>query len=266
MARNREFTDMSQLEREFELEMEDDDELEASGTDADELEALPEEGESVDDSELDDSAQESSDYANRFHELSLREFESESEVDGAVHEILNEMEQEFFFGKLRRGWAKFKKKGIGRLVNKALKYASGKIPAIQALKGVTQLARGDLKGMVGSLAKAGLGAAIPGGAVALDAVKNLGFESEVADDNKPAWENIVDLTRDAYEHLANNITENADQPLEASRIATDAFKTALQNQQSGAVARPGRSGTRRPGARKRRIRLQRGDVLIVHCD
>ena len=267
MARNRGFTDLSQLEREFELEMEEDAELE---TIDDEFETLPEESESLDDSELDDDTRDSTDYANRFYELSQREFESESEVDGAVSEILNEMEQEFFFGKLRRGWDRFKKKGIGKLVNKAVKYAGSKIPAIQALKGVTQLARGDLKGLVGSLAKAGLGAAIPGGAVALDAVKHLGFESEVAEDNRPAWESIVDVTRDAYEHLANNITEHADQPLEASRLATDAFRTALQNQQAGGAARTGRqgtgTGTGRSGGRKRRIRLKRGDVLIVHCE
>jgi hypothetical protein len=270
VARNREFTDMSQLEQEFELEMEDDDEREAADATDEEFEDLPVEGESPDDDEheLGDDPGESTDYAERLHELSLREYESESEIDGALGDVLTEMEHEFFLGKLRSGWNRFKKKGIGKLVNKAMKMAAGKIPAFQALSGITRLARGDLKGMIGSLAKAGIGAAIPGGGVALDALKGLGFgEGELADDNRPAWEGVVSVAREAYEHLANNITERADEPLEASRVASDAFRTALQKQRSGGAPQARRVGARGPaGQRKRRIRLRRGDILIVHCD
>ena len=118
---------MSQLEREFKLDMEGDEELEAIGSGEDEFEDLPLEGEGPDgDHELDDTGQESSDYADRLHELSLREYESESEIDSALNEVLNDMEQEFFFGKLRRGWNRFKKKGLGKLLNKAVSMAAGR--------------------------------------------------------------------------------------------------------------------------------------------
>jgi hypothetical protein len=266
MARNREFTGMSQLEQEFELEMADDGELEAAGITEEEFEDLPADGEVSEGHQL---ASESGDYAERFYELSLREYESELEVDSAVNEILHEIEQEFFFKRLRSGWDRFKKKGIGKLVNKAVSMAAGKIPAFQALTGITQLARGDLNGMIGSLAKAGIGAALPGGAVALDALKNVGFgESELGDDSRPAWESVVSIAREAYEHLANNLTERADDPLEASRLATDAFRTALQKHRADGGAQIQRSDTTRPGSvrRKRRIRLNRGDILIVHCE
>lgn len=118
MPRTRDIADKSQLERELELEMEEDD-------------------------ELGDGADESTNNTDRFQRLSLREFESESEVDGAVQEILNAMEQEFFFGKLRKGWSRFKNKGLGRLVRKGSKLAGGRIPAVHATDGgLTLVARG----------------------------------------------------------------------------------------------------------------------------
>jgi hypothetical protein len=252
MARNRDYSGFSDLEQEFELEMEDDQDVREAESMDEEFEA-PEE-------ELDDRSDESSDYAERLYELSLREYESESEADSAVNEVLNEIEQDFFFKKLRKGWSKFKKGALGKLVNKGLKLAGGQIPGLQALKGITSLARGDLKGMLGSLVKAGVSSAIPGGGVALDALKTLGFkETEQPEDNRDAWENVVDVAREAYDHLASNMTERADDPLEATRLATDAFKAGLRRQ--GGSARQG--GRER---RRRRIRLRRGDVLVIECE
>src|SRR5262245_7682293 len=98
MARNRNLSALSQLEREFEIEMEDD-ESEAPRerndyaleTD-DELDELETDDEFEKDEELDDPRYESGDdavaqeYVDRLMELSAREFESESEVDQALNE------------------------------------------------------------------------------------------------------------------------------------------------------------------------------------
>jgi hypothetical protein len=248
MIANADTSGLSQLEREFELELEDavdsrelDQEFESQDQEADDAELEFERG--------------GSDYAERLSELAAREFETESEVDQALNEVLNDMEQEYFFGSLKKAFNKFKKGTIGKLVSKGLKMAAGHIPAFQALKGITSLARGDLKGMVGSLAKAGLGSVVPGGGAALGA---LGFEAETSTDRE-AWDNVVNVARESYEHLARNLNERVNEPLEASRLAADAFKAGL--------AKVGRAGSPSGGARRRhRIRVRRGDVLIIECE
>ena len=260
MAPNRDTADMSELEREFELEMEGDDQFASSYEErGDELEADEELG----DQEYEGLDQEGSGYADRLFELSQREFESESELESEVQDLLNEIEQDFFFGKIRKGWSKFKKGALGKLVTKGLSLAKSQIPAFQALKGITSLARGDVKGLLGSLVKTGIASAIPGGGVAMDALKNLGFkEAEAGEDNREAWGNVVQVAQEAYEHLANNMTDRADDPLEASRLAADALRAGLRKSGRGR----GRVGNGYGGGkRRRRIRVRRGDVIIIEC-
>jgi len=265
MPRNYDAADMSELEGEFELEMEDDETSWGSSTDrGGELESFSSVRE-VGDEELEDLDREGSGYAERLYQLSLREFESESELDSEVNEVLQEIEQEFFLGTIRKKWNRLKKTGLGRLVNKGLRVAGGQIPALQALKGVTSLARGDLKGLLASVVKTGISSAIPGGGVALTALKNLGFqEGEATEDNREAWENVVDVAREAYEHLANNLNERADDPLEASRLAADAFRAGMRRSGRSSTPMPGRIPE--PGRRRQRIRLRRGDVLVIVCE
>lgn len=269
MVRESGASDLSELEQEFELEMED-----AMGVSNELDEELDEEIDAAADGaekEL-ESAFEfegGSDYGERLHELASREFESETEVDQALDEVLHEIEQEYFFGKLRRGWNKFRKSGIGKLVTKVVSKAAGHLPAFQALKGVTALARGDLSGMAKSLVKAGLGSVVPGGGAALSAMQSLGFggDSELSEGDREAWNNVAEVAREAYEHLADNLTASVDQPLEASRLASDAFRAGLTKVTQRA-ARVGVVGPRSSGVgrRKRRIRLRRGDILIVECE
>src|SRR5689334_11712218 len=110
----------SDLEREFELEMEGsdgsdselDEELDEETSD-EEFESDEESGDFETAFELESAG---FDYADRLQELSAREFESESEVDQALNEVLNDIEQEFFFKSLRSKWNKFKKGGLGKLV------------------------------------------------------------------------------------------------------------------------------------------------------
>jgi len=277
MAGNRDLVDLSELEREFELEMEGDPSLESDSEFEDGLSTEFEAGLEADAAEEFETDGASGPYAERFYELSQRGYESEYEMEGDVSEIVNEMEQEFFFGGLGK---RLRKAGRG-LLKKGLRYAAGKVPALQALKGLTQLARGNLKGMLGSLAKAGLASAVPGGAVALPALKALGFEaSEDPEVNREAWQNYAEVSREAFEVLADSLHENADQPMEASRLASTAFQTALRNVQSriGATGTGAGLGYGRPaggtvighgspqaGGRIPVIRLRRGERVIIRA-
>jgi hypothetical protein len=249
---------MSELETEFELEMDEGDEF-RNGQELDEglqeeLEAEPSE------EEFEEVLEElTNDYADRFYELAQRGFESETEVDEAVNELVNEMEREYFFGSLKKAFNKVSKnklfrKALGVAKNLALKH-----PALQAIKGVTQLTRGNLKGFVGSLARAGIGAAIPGGAggvILPAALQALGFkEAEYPQENKEAWNQYVDVVREAYDHLAQNLTDRVDEPLEASRVANNAFQTALRKVSQSSIVRS--------NGKRRVIALRRGDRILI---
>lgn len=225
---------MSELEREFELEMDDDLELEMDDLEFESFETDedPEYENYEDESEGEFEWLETndSDYAERFFELSQREFESESEIDKAVNEILDDMENEFFsFGGL---WKKAKNaaKSLAKKGVALAKKAGINIPSIDALKSMLGPAlnflKGDLGNLIGPAIKAAIGAN-PAGAAALQA---LGFESvEDMGENREAWNNYVSVAKEAFENLAETINENADDPLEASRLATNAFQKALKN-------------------------------------
>jgi hypothetical protein len=254
----RDTADLSQLEREFELEMDDDSAGEL------ELEFESDEGELDEDrpsfeAEADDAAD---GFAERFYELSQGSYESEYELDQEVNRLVADMEQEFFFKGLGK---RLRNAGKG-LLKKAMKHAVGKFPALSALKGVTQLARGNLKGMLGSLAKAGLASAIPGGAVALPALSALGFEVDEPEANREAWRNYGEVSREAFQHLAEHLHEQADTPTEASKLAAAALQAGLAKGQ--ARRKNGGSRRRRNGGSgdTRVIRLRRGERLIVTVD
>ena len=244
--------EMSELEREFELEM-DEGEGEAGdkeySEDSEVEEEIPSEDsefelefekpEEESESHLDDSS-----YSERFYEISQQEFESEFEYEVEIRRVIDDMEKEYFWN-------------LKKLRRKAFKFAKN-LPTFKALKGITQLARGDLKGMLGSLAKAGLPmalSAIPGGAAALPALKALGFEaSQDEDASRKSWNNFVDLSRESFEFLASNIDQRAADPIVASRLASNALQAGMKRVQ---VKRPNLRGrTFRVGVRKgERIRI-----------
>lgn len=251
-------TDLSELEREFELEMEEEptEELELEEDLDTEFEEEPE-------GEFEEVEEESAgDYAERLYELSQREFESEMELDDAMNEPLRQMEEEFFIhSAIKKGWKQLKKRGLGRLAKKALKIAAGKIPALQALKNATSAARAALRGDIGGLVKSGLGAALkahPAGAALSPALSALGFEA--GEDNREAWDNVVNVAREAYDRLAESMHENADDPLEASRLATNAFQSALNKV---SAQKPYIAST---GKRRRVIKIRKGDVLVIKVE
>lgn len=280
MYRNSTEQDMSELEREFELEMDDEFEFE-SGEDAEyetdyENFEIDEEYESDEEYETEYEAEspdeeyewltaEDSDYAERFFELSQREFESESEIDERLNEILDDMEREYFFGgllnKAKNAAKSLAKKGMAI----AEKKFGIKLPSLDALKSmlgpVSGLLKGNLKSLIGPALKAAL-SAHPAGMAALPALKALGFESsEDMGENREAWNNYVEVARESFEHLAQNINANADNPLEASRLANDAFQAGLKKRRGGG-GRAVNYGTR-GGKKVRRVYLSPGEVLVV---
>lgn len=285
MPRVHNYSDLSGLEAELELEM--DDEFEQEDELNDELEALNEfespndefeshdEFEGIEDEyaasdEFEYGQDNASTYAQRFYELGQQEFESEAEGEQAVDDLMNEMEQEFFIGKIRKGWKKLKKRGVGKLVQKGLKIASGVFPATKVLQGVTDLAKGNLTGILKNGVMTAL-SAHPGGAATMAALKALGFElGAPPENNQEAWDNYVAAARESYEYLLENLTPNADNPLEASRLAYKAFNRGVQKT---ANTRPGAfrnysSGFRagRPSNGARTIRVRAGERVIVKVD
>jgi hypothetical protein len=258
MARYADTSDMSELERELELEMEGDEE---AGVEQE----LDEEWEAEEsDEEFEDIEGESeSDFAERFYELSQREFESETELDNSLNELFTEMERDLFWGKIKKGFNRLKKKGLGKLLQKGLKVAAGRFPQLKVLQGITDLAKGDLTGMLKSAAKVAL-SAHPAGAVALPALKALGFESaEDPERNREAWNNYVEVAREAYDNLAENFTENADNPLEASRLAGNAFQNAVKRVQSKISGVSRGLSSMGAGTKKRIVHLAAGEILII---
>jgi hypothetical protein len=264
----------SRLDEEFEFLVGEDDE---TGDDSLEAEFENFAAESDDEFEENDEFEfegfddgRSGSFGERFYELSQREWESEHEIDTAIDQVLSEMEREYFFSTLAKGLRSGLKKGGMSLLKKGMAYAKKRIPAFQALQGITQLARGNLGGSLRALAKAGLASAIPGGAAVLPALSALGFEaSQDQDAEREAWDNFANIAREAYETLADTLTPNADQPLEASRLANSAFQSAMARY-SGAGARAygprrGRygSGTGSGTGRRIRVTASRGDTVIV---
>jgi hypothetical protein len=165
------------------------------------------------------------------------------------------MEREYLFGSLRRGLKKLGKSSVLRsLARKGLSIAGGKL--FPGLQGALQLARGNVKGALLNFGKQALGSVVPGGAVALDALKSVGLGGgEAPADDRETWENYVDIAREAYEHLADHLTPTADRPVEANRLANDAVQHALRQAQAR-VAGGQRSGGGRNGRPARVVRLR----------
>jgi hypothetical protein len=269
---------MSDLEREFELDMEAEPPDEAYEADLDEefeadlgdeeygeeeegSEDLDQELELVDEELGPDEDPREMEFAERFYEFGQRQFESEFEVDRALSGVLDDMEREYFLGGLVK---RLKKSKLVRgLVNKGLRFAQQRFPA---LKAITQLARGNLKGALLPLAKSALGAAVPGGPVALGALQSLGFETAEDDPrNRIGWQNYTRMAREAYETLADNVTTRVDEPRVASQLAASAFQQALGQAQARGQAEPGLARARARATRGRviRVRLRPGQKLVV---
>lgn len=295
MAIKQDYAGMSDLERDIELEMDDEFELEGDeesgvdqeGSDDQEFEFELEGDDEASDQEADDEGGDDSEfeieadarvrdqeYVEKFMEIASRTYESEFEVDQALNETLDGLAQERLFGGLKKlGKSLLKNKMLRGLAKKGLSIASGQFPA---LKAALSLAKGDLKGTLMNLGKQAITAAIPGSGAALGALNSLGFtQSESPEDNREAWENYVQMSGEAFEHLAANINPRADQPVEANRLATNAFQHAMKRAQQRTMTggqRPmngprSRAGLHPGGGRRHgrvaRITVKPGQTIVL---
>lgn len=264
MAPSRNHDDLSELEREFELDMRDE------GDDR-EFESLSDTYEEAarERAEFDPDV---SRYVDRLVSLSTRRFESEREVDEAVSDVLTEMERDFFFKGLMK-----KVTGAGKsLLKKGASLATGAIG--QGVRTATQLARDGLRGQLGSLARMGLSAALgttPFGQL-LPVLMAMGVGGERGFAPQPdaaipqagfgaggggldpdllrqLWQAFSQVSREAYDYLAQNLDERSDQPLAASMLASRALQAGLQRAQD----RP------RGGTRSRLIRVRSGERIVI---
>lgn len=266
MARTQD--DLSDLERDIELQMEGGrDDVEG------ELEALLEQSGERDEEFLaederpDELLRElpnGSDYVERFMELSRRPFESDLAIDQELAGVFHELERDFFFKKLG-GWLKKGVKGLKRIGAKAVSLGRrlAKSP-LQAFKGLTDLARGNLGGLLKSLAKAALAGVVPGGAALAPALSALGLEAETDDPDaaREFWQRYVKLCEAAYEHLGEALDTDADDPAVAGRVAQESFQKALR-EVFGSAARGAPTLTARGNVRRFRVQANRGDVIVI---
>lgn len=274
--------DMSELEQEFEFEMDDletddnfetgDDyeieDLEVEGNEDYESDDYEFEGEYEDDSDGEYEMFEAgdADFAERFLELSQREFESETEIDEAVNEILDDMEREYFsFGGLVKGV-----KSLGSVVKKGIDLAKKvgiKLPQIDALKSMLGPAVKMLKGKLGTLITPAMKAALastPAGMAALPALQALGFESsEDMGENREAWDNYVNVARESFEYLVNNATADVNHPLVANRLAANAFQAGMKKYGHRRRHSPKLTVGGKSAKNVRHINIAPGEVLVI---
>lgn len=175
-------------------------------------------------------------FAERLHELSLREGESELEIEQEVDAIVREMEREYFLKGLLKKVAPMGK----ALFKKGLAYAAKATPLGQIVNAATALSKGNMKGLLTSLASAGLKVAgnHPAFAAVMPALSALGFKP--GSKSKAPWQKLAGLAKDAYGQLAKNLTPDADEPAKAAEVAHRSFKTALHRATRGvgAASRP----------------------------
>ncbi|MCB0589106.1 MAG: hypothetical protein KDD06_27705 [Phaeodactylibacter sp.] len=221
-------------------------------------------------------------YADRFHELSMQEFESESSLDGQLNRLLDDMEREFFLGGLLKKagkWAGNKIKKLGgraarfakrkilnnRYLRQGMGFLKNRIPGMQAFRGLTQLARGNLRGMLGTLAKSALPSLVPGGAALMPILQGFGFNE--ADDptaNRDAWRNFAKVAARSYEVLADNLDEEIHDPIHASQLAARSLEQAMQ--ENGISSRSKRRSRRGGSRRHVNLRLSPGEELKISVD
>lgn len=263
---------LSSLEQELELELEGAADFDSEADDdkeaADDAEwELDDDAElEVDeDAELESALEEDRErtYGDRLADLASREFENPRELEVALSEVLDDMEREYFFGKI----GKFISKAGKSLVKRGMKLAKN-LPAAKVLEGVSKLARGNLKGLLGSLVQAGLAGAIPGGAMLGPLFQSLtqgggGFgklagalQSGLGGDGaeQEHFHRLAEIGQNAFEELASRLNERADDPLEAARLAQASFESAVRRS----------NGKRREGGRHtRHVVLRPGQRLVV---
>jgi hypothetical protein len=189
--------------------------------------------------------------AQRFLELQEREFESPGSRNAAIDGMLNEVEKQYFLGKL-----------TGGVVNKVLqKLIGGVIPGnpLKIIKGAVALIRMAAKEPL----RGALISAItlhPALAPARPLLKLLGISetAENAENSLDRWNEFVKLSEIMYENIINNMNKAVvNDPVAANQLASKAFANAASHIRNQTAARV--HGRRR----RRTIFLGPGEYVVV---
>ena len=260
--------DISDLESQYELESNEDSEFEYG-----------EDAELDDDSELDDEFElgdepegeldQSQSYAERFHELAMREFETDEELEVGLRDILGEMEQQYFLGGLMKKGLGFAKKFAGKAVKAGVGMAARhlkKLPIAGVLKSATGLLGKNLTDTLMRLAQS----AIPGGAIGIPALQALGIipGGASADANSGSegktWERFAEFAQEVYETAADQVNPNTLNPMSSMLQANKAIQQVVAQNYSGRSS-PGRTAMSPGGQRRRIVRVRPGESVLVVC-
>ena len=255
---------MTDLEKAFEGLMEDD-VTEEEGDIEEEFENLFDIVEEEPEEELTDEEL-INDYDERLYELSKKQFESEYELDQELDRLLENIEQDFFWNPLKAVKKLVKKgiRGVKRLANHARKFSKKvfkKISPFKMFKKFLNPIKKLMKGNFKNLIKAAMSGLIPGGAAVMPAISALGFDAEVSDPevNRENWRKVKEICKESYDYLLENMDEDVDDPVEASRLANEAFGYGL-NEVKNKYYRANRSRFINTGRRKQ-IAAGKGDIL-----
>ncbi len=200
-------------------------------------------------------------FAERFYELSLRDGESEEDRELEVSSILREMEREYFL----KGLLKKVAPAAKGLFRTGLALAKSATPLGQVVNAATALSRGNLRGMLGSLANSALSLATkhPALAAAMPVLSSLGFKPGAP--SKAGWGNFAQLAKNAYGQLRRNLDKEAADPAHAADLANRAFRSAIgrAKQMARVQIGDGASGLARSGNGRKVITLSAGDTLVI---
>lgn len=242
---------ISNLEAQYELEVDDDAELE---------EAVDEEYSDEPENELYSGGG----YADRFQELAIREFETEEELETGIRDILGEMEQQYFLGGLLKKGVSFAKKTAGGLARRGLGRLAKKLPISGLLKKASSFLGPNVTNWLTQQA-AGL---IPGGTAALSVLNGLGLNPTAS--QSETWDRFAEIAQEVYETAADNATEEMIDPVKAARQAMNAIGSVVPramgmanalgatNALAGALGAAGKAG-------RRVVRLHPGQSLTIIC-
>ncbi len=246
----------------YEYEYEDDDESEDEFELENELNTLEDEGVTEN-------------FARRLYELSTRSYESEYELDEELDRALDTVEDEFMVKRLHRKKKRGKRKGLFKKIlstgAKIVGKIASKTPIGSLIKAGTSLVRGNIKGALGNLAKAAVGAVLPPGVgtVATAAMDALGGGEEGGEGGEEgeirrrgrrrrAIRRVARIARDTYREVADTLPEDFDHPLVANEVARKAVRKAMI-----------KNGVRPPGKadgipqQRRVIKLRPGEKIVI---
>ncbi len=240
-----------------EMEFEDESDSESDYLNEFESDNEFEENEYEDNSyEFDYGSSREREFENRLYRALTANHDNEFEADQAINRVFYELEQDFFFNKLKKYGKNFLKTKGGQLLKKVAKNSPWGI----AVEGLTKMARGDIKGALkgvlnNDLIKQAISFA-PGGATitkGMDIANKL-MQNEASDVSKAKAkaEKTVQLANGSYKHLAKNLANMSD-PRQLQTMGKDAVKKAMADMDA-----------HRKGMQKTKIPLKAGSIVSVH--